>query len=128
MNLTETDITTLVRKTLGQTSGRVRLHPETPEVFDVRREVRDVGPEQAMEWLAQTWERYSNGRNFYPTRLEKIQRYSRVMTAGGWQYDPDGDPITLTDGIITGGRHRLHAILLSHTTQRFNVQHKTRKE
>lgn len=127
MSLTEADITTLVRKNLGATSGRVRIHPDTPEMYEDQCEARDVGPDQAMAWLAATWAKYENGRNFYPTKLEKIQKYALLMQRDMWTYDPAGASIDITDGIVTGGRHRLHAILLSHTTQRFNVRrrHKT---
>lgn len=117
----------LLEERFGRGSGRFRL-PGPVIDYDEALTSEEVSPEQAMAWIAATWERYQSGRNFYPTKLEKITRYAEAMRAGEWEYRPDGDPITLTDGIITGGRHRLHAILLSHTTQRFNVKRKITKE
>ena len=131
--LTNNDIISLVRKNfahrtdLGPLSGRVRL-PGEPAEYDVTDTVEDITPQRAMELIAACWEQYSNGRNFYPTRLDKIVRYARAMESGQWVYDATGDPISVTDGLVTGGRHRLHAILLSHHTIRANVQYKTTKE
>src|SRR5919108_2883248 len=117
--MTELEIADLVRKHLG-TPGRIRL-PGVPVEYDEERLVEEVTPLRAMELIAHCWERYQAGRNFYPTKLEKILSYAAAMNAGEWKYLPDGDPIVITDGLITGGRHRLHAILLSGKTIRSNV-------
>lgn len=123
----EVDITKVLEEHFGRRVGRIRL-PGPPVAYDETLVSEEVGPEKAMAWIAATWEHYQSGRNFYPTKLEKITRYATAMREGQWEYRPDGDPIVLTDDIITGGRHRLHAILLSHTTQRVNVKRKTTKE
>ena len=115
----------LIEKTFG--AGRVRL-PGPKVEYDETTSVEEITPLKAMELIAACWERYQSGRNFYPTKIEKIKRYAEAMMAGQWEYRPDGDPVTLTDGLITGGRHRLHAILLSNTTQRVNVKRKITKE
>jgi hypothetical protein len=125
--MTELDIATMVREHLGMTPGRIRL-PGPPVAYDEVRVAEQVSPLLAMKWIAATWAKYENGRNFYPTKLEKIMRYAELMRSGAWEYRPDGDPIQVTDGIITGGRHRLHAILLSHTTQKMNVLYRTKKD
>jgi hypothetical protein len=119
-------IVSLVRKHLGE-PGRIRL-PGPPIAYDESTSVEEITPLVAMELIAACWERYQSGRNFYPTKIEKIKRYAEEMQAGTWEYRPEGDPITLTDGLITGGRHRLHAVLLSNTTQKFNVKRKITKE
>ena len=124
--LTNSDITRLVQQ-IGLKPGRVRL-PGPPVVRNTVASVEDITPLDAMTLIAGAWERYQNGRNFYPTKLDKIIRYAHAMTDGTWEYRPDGDPIHITDGMVTGGRHRLHAILLSNTTQRCNVQRHTTKE
>jgi hypothetical protein len=124
--LTPNDITRLVTQ-LGHAVGRVRL-PGIPVAYDMRVVAEDVTPQRAMELIAGCWEQYSNGRNFYPTKLDKIMRYARAMESGQWVYDPESDPICITDGLVTGGRHRLHAVLLSHHTIKANVQYKTKKE
>lgn len=125
--LTEKQISTLVREHLGREPGRIRL-PGPSVAYTEESSAEEVSPETAMEWIAATWERYQSGRNFYPTKLEKIKRYAEAMRNGEWEYRADGDPITLTDGIITGGRHRLHAVLLSGQTIRANISRKTTKE
>lgn len=112
---------------LGASLSRVR-EESTPPEYETRTTVEEVSPLKAMIWLARTWEKYPNGRNFYPTKLEKIRRYAADMESGQWEYRPTGDPISITDGIITGGRHRLHAILLSHTTQKCNIKYQDTKE
>jgi hypothetical protein len=123
--MNEQIILDMIQKTFG--SGRIRL-PGPKVEYDESMQVEEITPLKAMELIAHCWERYQSGRNFYPTKLEKIVRYATQMTEGKWEYRPDGDPITLTDGLITGGRHRLHAVLLSNTTQKFNVKRKTKKE
>ena len=120
------DVSQLVREHLGREAGRVRFPGPLPE-YDEVVSVEEITPLQAMELIAQTWERYSNGRNFYPTKIEKIKRYAQLMSDGQWEYQPDGQTIDITDGVVTGGRHRLHAVLLSHTTQCFNVKRRTAK-
>lgn len=120
--LTQEEVIRLVEK-IGK-PGRVRL-PGPPISYDEQVSVETIDPMKAMEFLAETWKRYPDGRNFYPTKIEKIKRYAEAMRNGEWEYRPEGDPIAITDGMVTGGRHRLHAILLSHTEQRFNVKRKT---
>jgi len=133
MELTNNNVLALIRKTfahrtdLGPLSGRVRL-PGEPVEYDQTDTVEDVTPRRAMELIAGCWERYSNGRNFYPTKLDKIMRYARAMESGQWVYDAEGDPISITDGLVTGGRHRLHAVLLSHVTIRSNITYRNTKE
>lgn len=90
----------------------------------VSREVVDVTPDQAMEWIAFAWTKYGSGRNFYPTDLAKIRRYAAQMTSGEWKWSLDQEAINLDDGLITNGRHRLHAILLAHETVPCTVVHK----
>src|SRR3990167_1664418 len=113
--LTQENVLSLLRKTfahstdLGPLSGRVRL-PGEPVEYDQTDTVEEVTPQFAMELIAGCWERYSNGRNFYPTKLEKINQYAHMMRDGLWEYRSDGDPICITDGLVTGGRHRLHAV------------------
>jgi hypothetical protein len=116
----------LIRKTFG--AGRIRL-PGPEVAYDEETRVEEITPLRAMELIAACWERYENGRNFYPTKIDKIKRYADEMLAGTWEYRPDGDPIVVTDGLITGGRHRLHAVLLSNKTIKANVKYKqTKKE
>jgi hypothetical protein len=121
------EIKALLQSHMGLVVGRLRL-PGDPVEYDESRTTEDIGPLEAMTLIAACWERYSNGRNFYPTKLDKIVRYAEAMTSGLWRWDPEGDPIAITDGLVTGGRHRLHAILLSNTTHRFNVVRRTTKE
>ena len=121
------DLNPIVLEVFGRSSARVRL-PGAPRSFEETLTVEEISPLRAMELIAATWSKYENGRNFYPTKLEKIKFYADAMSEGRWKYDPDGDTIDITDGTVTGGRHRLHAILLSHTTQRFNVRTRTTKE
>ena len=116
----------LIKQTF-KTSKRVRL-PGKPIEYDEHIATEEITPLRAMQLIAACWERYSNGRNFYPTKIEKIVRYANEMTEGRWEYRPDGDPITLTDGLITGGRHRLHAVLLSNKTIKANVKYQTTKD
>jgi hypothetical protein len=124
----EDQIIELLTKTFGdRLNGRFRL-PGEPQEYTATKEVMEVTPLQAMTWIAETWQRYPNGRNFYPTKIEKIKRYAEDMRSGKWEYRPDGDPIVVTDGMITGGRHRLHAILLSGQTIKANILTKTRKD
>ena len=133
---TNEDILSVVRKAfanrtdLGATtlSGRVRLPNPNPPEFEEELRVEEITPERAMSLIAGCWERYENGRNFYPTKLDKIMRYAKAMEGGNWVYDVQGDPICITDGLVTGGRHRLHAVLLSHKTITSNVLHRTKKE
>jgi hypothetical protein len=125
--MTELDIASLVRKHMGREPGRILASAPAPEFTEVRV-AENVSPLLAMKWIASTWAKYQNGRNFYPTKLEKILAYSELMSSGAWEYRPDGDSIDITDGIVTGGRHRLHAILLSHTTQKMNVLYRTKKD
>jgi hypothetical protein len=119
----------LVRRSFAQRvlSGRVRT-PGPVIAYDEVDSVENITPRVAMELIAACWERYENGRNFYPTKLYKIVGYADAMAQGNWQWREDSDPICITDGLVTGGRHRLHAVLLSSTTQRFNVKRKTTKE
>lgn len=81
-----------------------------------------------MRWIAATWVKYQNGRNFYPTEIEKIESYASDMSKGEWVWTPQQDPIDITNGTITGGRHRLHAILLSHKTIRCNIKRRESKK
>lgn len=87
-------------------------------------EVIDVTPEMAMEWIAFAWTKYGSGRNFYPTELDKIKRYAKLMEGGKWELGEG--TITLDDGLITDGRHRCHAILLSHCTVKCTIVRRTR--
>jgi hypothetical protein len=119
-------ISELVRETFGK-AGRVRL-PSAPPGYLETDSVEEITPLQAMTWIAATWAKYPDARNFYPTKLEKIISYAREMEQGAWEFRPEGDPICITDGIVTGGRHRLHAILLSHRTIKSNIKYKTTKE
>ena len=121
------DVAGLVHEAFGVKPVVVR-HPGPLVAYDETISVEEISPLRAMELIAATWEKYQNGRNFYPTKLAKIVRYAEAMSDGRWTYEPGWDTIDITDGTITGGRHRLHAILLSHTTQRFNVKRKTTKE
>lgn len=127
MTLTGTDLTTMVRKHFGRTPGRVITPGPRPE-FTEEIVTEDVTPERAMRWIAATWVKYQNGRNFYPTQIDKIIDYAHLMERDMWTCDPADDPIDITNGTITGGRHRLHALLLSHTTQIFRVRYRTTKE
>lgn len=124
MPVPELDIAGLLKEHFGKLPGRLRL-PGTPVPYTEETSVEEVTPLQAMTWIANCWEHYSNGRNFYPTKLDKIIRYAKAMEAGEWVFKEDSDPITLTDGMITGGRHRLHAILLSHRPIVAKVKRKT---
>jgi len=125
--MAELDIASLVREHLGREPGRILASAPAPS-YDEVRVAEQVSPLLAMRWIAATWQRYQNGRNFYPTKIDKIIQYADLMSAGKWEYRSDGDTIDITDGIVTGGRHRLHAILLSHTTQKFNVLYRTKKD
>jgi hypothetical protein len=116
----------LIRKNFNIEPGRIRL-PGPKIEYDESTQVEEITPLKAMELIVACWERYENGRNFYPTKLEKIMRYATDMNEGRWEYRSEGDPISITDGLVTGGRHRLHAVLLSNTTQRFNVKRKVSK-
>jgi len=122
---TNDQIADLIQKTFG--AGRVRLPGPKVNYHEVTS-VEEITPLKAMELIAACWERYESGRNFYPTKIEKIKRYAEAMQNGEWEYRPDGDPICITDGLVTGGRHRLHAVLLSNKTIKANVKRKTTKE
>ena len=134
--MTNSDVLFLVRKAFARRAdlsattltGRVRLPSEQRVGYETRQVVEDITPAKAMQLIAGCWERYSNGRNFYPTRLEKINQFAHMMRDGLWEYDAKSDPICVTDGLVTGGRHRLHAVLLSHVTIRSNVQYRNTKE
>ena len=117
----------LLREKLGIQPGQVRL-PGTPKEYFEDIVVEEITPLRAMELIAATWERYQNGRNFYPTRIEKIKAYASKMERGEWIYDPEFEPIDITNGTITGGRHRLHAVLLSHTPIKSKVRYRRTKE
>ncbi|MCI0565370.1 MAG: hypothetical protein MN733_43450 [Nitrososphaera sp.] len=125
--MTEDQIADLIQRTFGKRPGRVRL-PGLPVEYDERTERELVTPMRAMQLIAATWDRYPDARNFYPTKIEKIVKYGQDMEAGKWEYRPDGDPIVITDGIVTGGRHRLHAVLLSHKSIESNIKYKNTKE
>jgi len=128
MELTADTLKKLIMNGPGLNAGRLRTPPEKlPEYFEDRK-VEDISPLRAMELLAATWAKYPNGRNFYPTRIEKIKAYADKMRSGTWIYDPEFDPIVVTDGMVTGGRHRLHAILLAHTTVKSNILYRKLKE
>lgn len=118
----------VLREKLGIEPGQVRLPGQPREFFeDIREE--EITPLRAMELIAATWERYQNGRNFYPTRIEKIKAYADKMARGEWVTDaPLTQTIDVTDGIVTGGRHRLHAVLLSHTPIKAKVRYRRTKE
>jgi hypothetical protein len=121
------DIARLLKEQIGREAGRIRLPGPLVE-YDEVVSVEEITPLQAMELIAQTWERYSNGRNFYPTKIEKIKQYAQLMSDGQWEYLPDGQTIDITDGVVTGGRHRLHAVLLSHTNQKFRIKRRIKKD
>ena len=91
------------------------------EKFDERAETVVVTPDLAMEWIAFAWTKYGNGRNFYPTDLAKIRQYAEDMEDGRWKWSEDQPAIHLHDGLVADGRHRLHAILLSHKSVKCNV-------
>lgn len=130
--LTHEDVVSLISKAFSNrpdlriNASRVRL-PGPKVDFEETQSVENITPLMAMELIAAAWERYANGRNFYPTKLEKIIQYASQMTEGKWEFRPDGDPICVTDGMVTGGRHRLHAILLSGKTIKANVKRKTQR-
>lgn len=84
----------------------------------------DVTPDMAMEWIAAAWAKYPNGRNFYPTQLSKIRQYAESMATGQWEWTPEQPPVVIQDGLVVDGRHRLHAILLSHQTVKCNLKTK----
>ena len=79
--------------------------------FDEWESIEEVTPDTAMAWIAASWGK--NGRQFYPTQLEKIQRYAKLMRENKWEHDIQHSRIELKDGVVTGGKHRLHAVLLS---------------
>jgi hypothetical protein len=120
------DIGQLLREHFPGAVGRIRLPGPLVE-YDEVTTVEEITPLVAMELIAACWERYQSGRNFYPTKIEKIKRYAEDMLEGRWEYRPDGDPIVLKDGLVCGGRHRLHAILLSGKSIKTNVKRKTTK-
>lgn len=122
--LDDAAIRDLLRGQLGREVGRIRLPGPATRGVELET-VEDVTPLRAMTWIARCWDKYSNGRNFYPTKLDKIVAYARSMEAGTWEFRPDGATIDITDGIVTGGRHRLHAVLLSHKTIKCRVRHRT---
>lgn len=99
--------------------GKPQGSPRVP-VVELRMTM-DVTPRLAMTWIAFAWTKYGNGRNFYPTQLDKIESYAEDMLDGRWQWSPTQDSINLDDGLVTNGRHRLHAILLSGRTIKCNV-------
>ena len=79
--LTHNDVVSLIRDSFAQHPelavlaqvNRIRLpNPDAPE-YDVRDSVEDITPLDAMTLIAGCWERYQNGRNFYPTKLDKIE-------------------------------------------------------
>lgn len=123
----QAEVEALLREKLGIEPGQIRLPGQPKEFFeDIREE--EITPLRAMELIAATWEKYQNGRNFYPTRIEKIKAYASKMERGEWIYDPDFQTIDVTNGSVTGGRHRLHAVLLSHTTIKAKVRYRRTKD
>jgi hypothetical protein len=121
------DIARLLREQLGREVGRIRLPGPLVEYNEVDT-VEEITPLVAMELIAACWEQYQSGRNFYPTKIEKIKRYAEDMLEGRWEYRSDGDPIVIKDGLVCGGRHRLHAVLLSGKSIKANVKRKTQKD
>ena len=128
--LTSDKVISLIHQALpGLRINAARVRLPGPQVdYAERNAAEDITPRRAMELIAACWERYENGRNFYPTKLSKILTYAEHMTNGTWEWRETSDPICITDGLVTGGRHRLHAILLSNTTHKFNVRYRTIKD
>lgn len=92
--------------------------------FDEHWRMEQVTPDMAMGWIAASWGQ--NGRQFYPTKVEKIRQYAELMRAGEWKFHPNAR-IEIRDGILTGGKHRCHAVLLSGVTIPSMVLYKNRR-
>ncbi len=75
--------------------------------------IREIGPEQAQALLAKN----TNNRKIVPTTVNK---YVSEMRAGTWLLD--GAPIRIAkDGTLLDGQHRLTAVVVSETTQKFVI-------
>lgn len=68
-----------------------------------RVEIVNVTPALAREWLS----RMDSNRNVSTPRVEM---YARDMKAGKWQLSPEGIQFD-TQGQLTNGQHRLHAVV-----------------
>jgi hypothetical protein len=131
--LTDTDVLSIVHSAFrehadwGLAVNRVQHTIPVPE-YDETRSTEMLSPLDAMAILATCWTHYKNGSNLAATKLDKIIRYADAMKAGSWTFDPSAQDITLVDGVVANGRRRLHAILLSSTSQQFNITRRTTKE
>lgn len=85
------------------------LHPITTTLTPgIQVEIEYVTPEIAGEWLSK------NSRNRNLTK-SKVATYARDMAEGHWQIT--GEAIKFnTDGVLSDGQHRLHAIVKSGAT------------
>lgn len=78
-----------------------------------------VGPERAKELLNTYNVDY---RKFRPTYAEGL---ARDMESGNWNFDgspiriSEGNSIRISEGSLFDGQHRLHAVIMSGTPQRF---------
>lgn len=93
--------------------------------FDEQESIEEITPDTAMTWIANSWGK--NGRQFYPTKIEKIRHYAQLMRENKWEHDIQHSRIELKDGVVTGGKHRLHAVLLSGKPIWSKVLRKNRK-
>ena len=87
--------------------------PVDPEEV-VRQERVLVDPEQAQKWLA------TNTHN-RPIVTRVVQRYSQDMLAGEWRYNPMEPLGFRKDGTCCQGQHRLAALVMSNTSQWFDI-------
>lgn len=92
--------------------------------FDEEWRMEQVTPDKAIGWIASAWGH--NGRNFYPTKVEKIRQYADLMRKGEWKFHPSAR-IEILDGKLAGGKHRCHAVLLSGVTIQSFVFYKNRR-
>lgn len=70
----------------------------------MRSEVINITPEKAKEMLEKNMK---NNRNI---RHDVVQRYARIMKAGGWNLTHQGIAFD-TNGALIDGQHRLNAII-----------------
>jgi hypothetical protein len=91
-----------------------RLVPAVRPASEPTVQIVDVTPQLAKDWLE------LNTRNRSLRESTKVANFARDMAAGNWR-----PYVTLvvraTDGTLLDGQHRLHAIVVSGTTQRMIV-------
>lgn len=89
----------------------------------IRKEERDIGPEEATQILERHWKRIAKEQfRQRPISQATIHKYIMEMKNGDWRLSPDEIAFDTNEDLING-QHRLEAVRRSGKSIRFNVSY-----